>query len=81
MSNIKIMSLGGLGENGKNMTVVEVNNKIFILDAGMRYPDIDMYGVDLVIPNIEPIADEYLDYERVWENYKKVLAYAADIYV
>ena len=29
MSNIKIMSLGGLGENGKNMTVVEVNNKIF----------------------------------------------------
>ena len=53
MSNIKIMSLGGLGENGKNMTVVEVNNKIFILDAGMRYPDIDMYGVDLVIPNID----------------------------
>ena len=53
MSNIKIMSLGGLGENGKNMTVVEVNNKIFILDAGMRYPDIDMYGVDLVTPNID----------------------------
>ena len=57
MSNIKIMSLGGLGENGKNMTVVEVNNKIFILDAGMRYPDIDMYGVDLVIPNIDYLID------------------------
>ena len=53
MSNIKIMALGGLGENGKNMTVVEVNKKIFILDAGMRYPDIDMYGIDLVIPNID----------------------------
>ena len=53
MSNIKIMALGGLGENGKNLTVVEVNKKIFILDAGMRYPDIDMYGVDLVIPNID----------------------------
>ena len=53
MSNIKIMALGGLGENGKNLTIVEVNSKIFILDAGMRYPDIDMYGVDLVIPNID----------------------------
>lgn len=53
MSNIKIMALGGLGENGKNLTIVEVNKKIFILDAGMRYPDIDMYGVDLVIPNID----------------------------
>ena len=53
MSNIKIMALGGLGENGKNLTIVEVNKKIFIIDAGMRYPDIDMYGVDLVIPNID----------------------------
>ena len=53
MSNIKIMALGGLGENGKNLTIVEVDKKIFILDAGMRYPDIDMYGVDLVIPNID----------------------------
>ncbi len=53
MSNIKIMALGGLGENGKNLTVVEVNKKLFILDAGMKYPDIDMYGVDLVIPNID----------------------------
>ena len=53
MANIKIMSLGGLGENGKNLTVVEVDKKIFILDAGMRYPDIDMYGVDQVIPNID----------------------------
>ena len=33
MANIKIMSLGGLGENGKNLTVVEVDKKIFILDA------------------------------------------------
>ena len=42
---------------------------------------VDEITGDLVIPNIEPIIDEYLDYEKVWENYKKVLAYAADIYV
>lgn len=53
MAKIKIMALGGLGENGKNMFVVEVDNQIFILDGGMRYPDIDMYGIDGVIPNID----------------------------
>ena len=42
---------------------------------------VDEITGDLVIPNIEPIVDEYLDYEKVWENYQKVLAYAADIYV
>ena len=53
MAKIKIFALGGLGENGKNMYVVEVNQHIFILDAGIKYPDIDMYGVDAVIPNIK----------------------------
>ncbi len=52
MANIKIFALGGLGENGKNMYVVEVDNHIFILDAGIKYPDIDMYGVDAVIADI-----------------------------
>lgn len=52
MANIKFFALGGLGENGKNMYVVEVNDHIFILDAGVKYPDIDMYGVDGVIPDM-----------------------------
>lgn len=52
MAKIKIFALGGLGENGKNMYVVDVNEHIFILDAGLKYPDIDMYGVDAVIPDI-----------------------------
>ncbi|MCM1259558.1 MAG: ribonuclease J [Prevotella sp.] len=52
MAKINIFALGGLGENGKNMYVVEVNEHIFILDAGLKYPDIDMYGVDAVIPDI-----------------------------
>ena len=53
MANIKILALGGLGENGKNLYVVEVDETIFILDAGLRYPDIDMYGVDAVVPNLD----------------------------
>lgn len=52
MAHIKIGMLGGLDENGKNMAVVEVDNYIFILDAGLRYPDVDMYGVDAVVPDM-----------------------------
>ncbi len=52
MSKIKISALGGMGENGKNMFIVEVDNRIFILDAGLKYPEIDMYGIDAVIPDI-----------------------------
>lgn len=52
MSKIKISALGGLGENGKNMFLVEVDERIFILDAGLKYPEVDLYGVDAVIPDI-----------------------------
>lgn len=52
MSKISIAALGGLGENGKNMFIVEVDERIFILDAGLKYPEIDLYGVDAVIPDI-----------------------------
>lgn len=53
MSKIRIASLGGIGENGKNMYVVEVDDKIFVLDAGLIYPEIDMYGIDAVVPNVD----------------------------
>ena len=53
MAKIKIGALGGLGENGKNMTIVEVDEHIFILDCGIKYPEIDMYGVDAVVPDME----------------------------
>lgn len=52
MANLKIMALGGLGENGKNLYIVENDDYIFILDAGLRYPDIDMYGIDAVVPDL-----------------------------
>lgn len=51
MSNIKIIPLGGVRENGKNLYVVEVNDEIFILDIGLKYPDNSLLGIDVVIPD------------------------------
>ena len=55
MSKIKIFGLGGLNENGKNMYVVEVDNDIFVFDAGLKYADDKMLGVDYIIPNYDYI--------------------------
>lgn len=51
MSEIRFFALGGLGENGKNMYVVDVDRQYFILDAGLKYPTQELYGVDEIIPN------------------------------
>lgn len=48
---LKIIPLGGLNEIGKNMTVFECSNDIFIVDCGLAFPDSDMPGVDLVLPD------------------------------
>ena len=48
---LKIISLGGLNEIGKNLTVYEYGGDIIIVDVGMGFPDDDMYGVDVVIPD------------------------------
>jgi len=53
MSKIKIFSMGGLNENGKNTYIVEVDNKIFILDAGLKYATESMYGIDYILPNYD----------------------------
>ncbi len=53
MSDIKIMALGGVRENGKNLYMVEVNDSIFVLDAGLKYPENEQLGVDVVIPNLD----------------------------
>ena len=53
MSKIKIFGLGGLNDNGKNMYVVEVDKDIFIFDAGLKYADDKMLGVDYIIPNFD----------------------------
>lgn len=48
---VRIIPLGGLNEIGKNMTVFECSNDLFILDCGLAFPDADMPGVDIVIPD------------------------------
>lgn len=53
MAKIKIFALGGLNELGKNMYVVEVDKDIFVFDAGLKYADDSMLGVDYVIPNYD----------------------------
>ena len=49
---LKIIPLGGLGEIGKNMTAYEFGSDIIVVDCGMGFPDEDMYGVDIVLPDI-----------------------------
>ena len=49
---LKIISLGGLNEIGKNLTVYEYGGDIVVVDVGMGFPDDDMYGIDVVIPDV-----------------------------
>lgn len=52
MAELNIFSLGGLQEDGKNLYVVEINHRLFILDAGLKYPTAELYGVDMIINDI-----------------------------
>ena len=57
VSKLKVIPLGGLGEIGKNITAIEYENDIIVVDGGLSFPDEDMYGVDLLIPDVSYLLD------------------------
>lgn len=57
-SKLRIVPLGGLGEIGKNMTVIEYEDEILIIDAGIMFPESDMLGIDIIIPDFTYVLDK-----------------------
>jgi ribonuclease J len=62
---MRVLPLGGLGEIGKNMTVVEYDGRIVVVDTGLRFPTADMLGIDLVLPDFSYLRDRAEDIEAI----------------
>jgi ribonuclease J len=65
MNNVRVLPLGGLGEIGKNMTVVEHDGRIIVVDVGLRFPTPDMVGIDLVLPDFSYLRERASDIEAI----------------
>ena len=62
---LRILPLGGLGEIGKNMTVVEYDGRILVIDAGLMFPTPDMPGIDLVLPDFSYLVERAEEIEAI----------------
>jgi ribonuclease J len=64
-STLRVLALGGLGEIGKNMTVLEYEDRIVVVDTGLRFPTADMLGIDLVLPDFAYLRERAADIEAI----------------
>ncbi|MEA2200671.1 MAG: ribonuclease [Solirubrobacteraceae bacterium] len=64
-STLRVLPLGGLGEIGKNMTVVEFDGRIVVVDVGLRFPTPEMVGIDLVLPDFSYLRERARDIEAI----------------
>jgi ribonuclease J len=64
-AKLRVLPLGGLGEIGKNMTVVEYDGRIVVVDTGLRFPTTDMLGIDLVLPDFTYLRERAKDIEAI----------------
>jgi ribonuclease J len=62
---LRVLPLGGLGEIGKNMTVIEYEDRIIVVDTGLRFPTAEMMGIDLVLPDFAYLRDRADDIEAI----------------
>jgi ribonuclease J len=65
VSKLRVLPLGGLGEIGKNMTVVEYDGRIIVVDVGLRFPTPEMVGIDLVLPDFSYLRERVRDIEAI----------------
>ncbi len=65
MTKLRILPLGGIGEIGKNMTVVEIDGRIVVVDVGLRFPTPEMVGIDLVLPDFAYLRERVGDIEGI----------------
>ena len=64
-ARLRVLPLGGLGEIGKNMTVVEQDGRIVVVDVGLRFPTPEMVGIDLVLPDFAYLRERAQDIEAI----------------
>jgi ribonuclease J len=62
---LRVIPLGGLGAIGRNMTVLEFDGKLLVIDCGVLFPDVEQPGVDLILPDFTPILDRLDDVQAI----------------